>query len=90
MSDTLAVVSPIAEVSLLDGDTILLEDATRVRDERGGNFLLIHKHYGYRLYSNRAFKKREFRSSLIVTAQWLDRSGAIGEWTLKNHKAAST
>lgn len=38
MSDTLAVVSPAAESSLLDGDTVLLEDATRVRDERGGNF----------------------------------------------------
>lgn len=37
MSDTLAVVSPAAEISLLDGDTVLLEDATRVRDERGGN-----------------------------------------------------
>lgn len=36
MSDTLAVVSPAAEISLLDGDTVLLEDATRVRDERGG------------------------------------------------------
>lgn len=36
MSDTLAVVSPGAEISLLDGDTVLLEDATRVRDERGG------------------------------------------------------
>ncbi|KAK4008589.1 hypothetical protein OUZ56_013723 [Daphnia magna] len=36
MSDTLAIVSPAAEVSLLDGDTVLLEDATRVRDERGG------------------------------------------------------
>ncbi|KZS21901.1 Uncharacterized protein APZ42_011013 [Daphnia magna] len=35
MSDTLAIVSPAAEVSLLDGDTVLLEDATRVRDERG-------------------------------------------------------
>jgi len=38
MSDTLAVVSPAAEISLLDGDTVLLEDATRVRDERGGTF----------------------------------------------------
>lgn len=36
MSDTLAIVSPSAEASLLDGDTVLLEDATRVRDERGG------------------------------------------------------
>ena len=36
MSDTLAVISPAAEISLLDGDTVLLEDATRVRDERGG------------------------------------------------------
>lgn len=36
MSDTLAIVSPSADVSLLDGDTVLLEDATRVRDERGG------------------------------------------------------
>ena len=36
MSDTLAVVSPSAEASLLDGDIVLLEDTTRVRDERGG------------------------------------------------------
>jgi hypothetical protein len=36
-SDTLALLSPHAEASLLDGDTIILEDATRVRDERGGN-----------------------------------------------------
>lgn len=40
MSDTLAVVSPSAEISLLDGDTVLLEDATRVRDERGGMLYL--------------------------------------------------
>lgn len=41
MSDTLAIVSPSAESSLLDGDTILLEDATRSRDERGGNYSMF-------------------------------------------------
>ena len=40
MSDTLAVVSASAEASLLDGDIVLLEDTTRVRDERGGISIL--------------------------------------------------
>lgn len=43
MSDTFAVISPSAEISLLDGDTVLLEDATRVRDERGGKCSQMNK-----------------------------------------------
>jgi len=46
MSDTLAIVSPFAEASLLDGDSVLLEDATRVRDERGG--IIIQNKFEFR------------------------------------------
>ncbi|XP_046638914.1 uncharacterized protein LOC124320213 isoform X2 [Daphnia pulicaria] len=58
MSDTLAVVSPAAEISLLDGDTVLLEDATRVRDERG------ETDARFRLTEDLVDSEREFLVSL--------------------------
>ena len=67
MSDTLAVVSPAAEISLLDGDTVLLEDATRVRDERGGNWLLTHSTQLISRSNRRSRLYRTFSNSNVIT-----------------------
>ena len=67
MSDTLAVVSPAAEISLLDGDTVLLEDATRVRDERGGNWLLTHSTQLISRSNRRSRLYRKFSNSNVIT-----------------------
>ena len=48
--DTLALLSPHADAALVDGDTIVLEDATRVRDERGGQCFFSSSPYAVKLF----------------------------------------